>query len=298
MKVLSLDIGIKNLAFCLLEKPTNSAYFSVTKWDTIDVSEESNVRMCEFVEKNKICNKPAKYKAENMCFCLKHCKKLHTPLHLPTEDLNLATLKKQKFQTLLDTADKHSIPYQKPIKKGELIEIVEKYINEKCFKEITTRNASKIDLITIGKNIKIKFNKLFLSEGKIDYVIIENQISPIANRMKTIQGMVVQYFVMNDSAEHIEFVSACNKLKEEKDKDKNKDKEKDKNKDKEKEKDEDKENNTYSGRKKMGIQKCLEILNTNHSFVNQTEHFLSHRKKDDLADSFLQGLWFIREKLK
>ena len=24
------------------------------------------------------------------------------------------------------------------------------------------------------------------------------------------------------------------------------------------------------------------------------EHFNTHKKKDDLADSFLQGLWFIK----
>ena len=79
----------------------------------------------------------------------------------------------------------------------------------KCFKEISTTNASQLDLITIGRNIKNKFNNIFSNEEKIDYVLIENQISPIANRMKTIQGMIAQYFIMNDS-EHIEFVSSIN----------------------------------------------------------------------------------------
>ena len=40
--------------------------------------------------------------------------------------------------------------------------------------------------------------------NKIDYVIIENQIGPLAIRMKTIQGMIVQYFIMSNlNVEHI-----------------------------------------------------------------------------------------------
>ena len=47
------------------------------------------------------------------------------------------------------------------------------------------------------------------------YVIIENQIGPLAIRMKTIQGMIVQYFIMSNlNVEHIEFISASNKLKD------------------------------------------------------------------------------------
>jgi len=276
MKILSLDIGIKNLAFCLFEKTNESDYFFIKHWDSIDLTEETDVSFCEFIDNaDKRCTKPAKYTtSDNKCFCLKHSKKQNT-FFIPTAELNISSLKKQKFQAVLDIADKYNIAYQKPIKKSELIAIVETYVYENCFKEIVSKNASKIDLITIGKNIKTKFNRSFLNEGKIDHVIIENQISPIANRMKTIQGMVVQYFIMNDSAEHIEFVSSCNKLK-----------------------DIDSKHKTYYGdRKKLGVQQCLEIIKNTHHFENKTEHFLSHKKKDDLADSFLQGLWYINDKL-
>ena len=142
----------------------------------------------------------------------------------------------------------------------------------------TTTNASKTDLITIGKNIKIKFNEIF-QEDEIDIVIIENQISPIANRMKTIQGMIAQYFIMKKTSQQIEFVSAVNKLKtDSEDKDK-----------------EPKEKTKYSDRKKMGIQKCLELLNNDGSYVSWMDYFKTHAKKDDLADSFLQGLWYMKK---
>ena len=79
--------------------------------------------------------------------------------------------------------------------------------------------AGETDLLSIGKNLKIELNKLDTLDN-IDVVFIENQISPIANRMKTIQGMLAQYFIMTNDNISIEFVSSSHKLKQF-DKDKN-----------------------------------------------------------------------------
>ena len=46
----------------------------------------------------------------------------------------------------------------------------------------------------------------------IDLILIENQISPIANRMNCITGDDNQYFIMKDM-KNIQFISAANKLK-------------------------------------------------------------------------------------
>jgi hypothetical protein len=60
----------------------------------------------------------------------------------------------------------------------------------------------------------------------------------------------------------------------------------------------------YSHRKKMGISITKTILSDiSSSFYhadnnNLLNWFASHKKKDDLADSFLQGLWYIKTKLK
>jgi hypothetical protein len=43
----------------------------------------------------------------------------------------------------------------------------------------------------------------------------------------------------------------------------------------------------------MGIAKCLEIITTDYRFSDKLDYFNAHKKKDDLADSFLQGLWFL-----
>lgn len=298
MKILSIDIGIKNLAFCLLERPEKEEQeqgtnFYIKKWDVINICEKQTFH-CNFIEKTQEqpCNKPAKFQKENQCFCLKHSKK--QSFLIPSADLKTSFINKQKIQKLLEIANKYKIPYEKNVKKADLINIIHDYIHNTCFEEITVTKASNTDLITIGINIMTYFNALFSEEDQIDYVIIENQISPIANRMKTIQGMIAQYFIMSDvSVEHIEFVSSINKLK-----DFNYNAKSDKSEKSEKKRKKEKsEKLTYGQRKKLGITKCLEILNNDYRFQNNIDFFNSHKKQDDLADSFLQGLWFIHNKI-
>ena len=90
MKILSIDVGIKNLAFCLFEKldlNDNNNEFTIKKWDTVNISEQET-HNCIAVDKNGlICNKPSKFtKGENQCFCLKHAKK--QPFKIPLIAIN------------------------------------------------------------------------------------------------------------------------------------------------------------------------------------------------------------------
>jgi len=269
MKILSIDVGIKNLAFCLFEKQDLND-FTITKWDTVNISEQET-HNCIAIDKNGLCNKPSKFTMGNdQCFCLKHAKKSN--YKIPTPDLKSSFINKQKIQKLYEIADKYKITYDKKTKKADIIEMLIDYSSKNYFQEVQTKKATDVDLYNIGKNIKTHFDKLFSEEGCIDYVIIENQIGPLAIRMKTIQGMLVQYFVMCPvEVKHIEFISAANKLKDCDIKDKSK----------------------YSDRKKLGITKCLETITSNSNYSGKLDYFNAHKKKDDLADSFLQGLWFL-----
>jgi hypothetical protein len=285
MKVLSIDVGIKNLAFCLFEKTQSTEQFKITKWDIIDISENKDVLKCCFIEKGLLCNKQAKFKKDNNCYCLKHSKKQQ--LQIPTTEQKPSFINKQKIQKLYEIADEHNIKYEQKIKKNDLITIINNHINNNYFQTIESKKAADVDLFNIGNNIKTKFNKLFDNESKIDYVIIENQISPIATRMKTIQGMLVQYFIMcNLEVEHIEFISASNKLKVCIENDNTNTKNNDNSNKK----------TNYSDRKKNGIIKCLGILSSDFRFNEHIDYFNQHIKKDDLSDSFLQGMWFINNK--
>jgi hypothetical protein len=276
MKILSIDVGIKNLAFCLFEKTTTTTtpteQFTITKWDTVNISEKETLN-CDFLDKNEVCCKPAKFKKNDKCFCLKHSKKQN--FSIPSAEQKPSFMNKQKIQKLYEIADSHGIKYENKIKKAYLLQLINEHIEKTYFQTIETTNAADVNLFDIGNNIKHHFNNLFSNEECIDYVIIENQISPIATRMKTIQGMIVQYFVMcNLKTTHIEFISAANKLKDCGAKEKTK----------------------YSDRKKLGIAKCLETISNDFRFNQHLNYFNSHKKKDDLADSFLQGMWFINNK--
>lgn len=298
MKILSIDVGIKNLALCLFYKPNNSSDFKITKWDIINLTEKESHTCC-FIEKNINCNKPSKYVKNNNCYCLKHAKKQH--YKIPTHETKLTFITKQKIVKLYEIARKYGIIYDVKIKKDELISLINSHISNHYFQIVENKNASKVDLIDIGRNMRHKFDEMFANEGKIDNVIIENQISPIANRMKTIQGMLVQYFIMsNNSVDNIEFISASNKLKDFIIKPNKKEvKESIKN-NENSEKNENTKNNEskikYNDRKKLGIEKCLENITNTPTFNEHIDYFNNHKKKDDLSDSFLQGLWFINNR--
>jgi hypothetical protein len=283
MKILSIDVGIKNLAFCLLDK--NNA---ISKWNIVNLAQKNEISICQHFEKvGQPCGKPAKYTKENKCYCLKHSKK--QSFQIPTSELKPAFLKKQKLPSLIEIADKHKIIYSKNVKKADLLVLLNEYIYNTCFEPVDSpENASKIDLVTIGKNIQSKLDVEFENEFEnIEVVVIENQISPIANRMKTIQGMISQYFIMRIPDIRIEFVNASNKLKDDQNSKTLSDVDKNDNKT---------EKAKYSDRKKQGIQKSLELLNGEAKYQDWTDFFQKHGKKDDLADCFLQGLWFIKNK--
>ena len=120
--------------------------------------------------------------------------------------------------------------------------------------------------------VKKKFDNLF-KDIEFDAILIENQISPIANRMKCLQGMMTQYFIMKNWFS-IEYVSSSNKLKGFTTK-----------------------NMNYKQRKQYSIDTAKQIIQNNPILHGWIPFFSEHKKKDDLADSYLQGLWFINNKL-
>jgi hypothetical protein len=278
MKILSIDVGIKNLSFCLFnfesgDLKSSTSNIKVIQWDNIDLSEKTETKCIE-VDKNGLCDKPAKFSKDGKCYCLKHSKK-HNYLH-PSTELKQTFINKQKIQSLVDIADKYKLTYETPLKKTNLLGIINDFINNNCYTAIEKINATKVDLVTIGRNLQFKFDYILEEHlSSIDKLIIENQIGPIANKMKTIQGMISQYFIMRNNNIHIEFISACNKLKDFLPDEKI----------------------DYKQRKKLGITTCLELVSNDFRFKEWSSFVNKHKKKDDLSDCFLQGLWYIKHKV-
>ena len=278
MKLLSIDVGIRNLSFCLFEiqSPSEkSNHLKIIKWDNIDLSEKTESKCIE-VDKNGLCDKQAKFTKDGKCYCLKHSKK--QSFLQPSSDLKPSYINKQKIQTLIEIADKYKVKYETPAKKSNLVASLNEFIINNCFTSVEKTNAKKVDLVTIGRNIQHKFDYILGEHlDSIKTIIIENQIGPIANKMKSIQGMISQYFIMKNNNIQIEFISASNKLKDYLPKNN--------------------EKTDYKQRKKLGIQTCLEMITTDFRFKEWESFFQKHAKKDDLSDCFLQGMWFIKYKI-
>ena len=280
MKILSFDVGIKNLAYCYLEY--SNSVIDVIEWDIINICREKHW-ICKCKKKNKdICNKQAKYFKNNIYYCKIHAKK--SDFLIPTEEI-LKVRKKihrkkisEKFMRefisdngiILDATPK---TLKKKYKKDELISIIEKYIENNYLNYIEKINTNTLNMIDCGKLLKMHLDKHF-GDKEIDKIIIENQIGPLALRMKMLQGMITQHFIEQEKI-NIEFINASNKLKDFLNKKKT----------------------TYNERKKMGIEITKKYLDE-HDILNKwDEIFVKHSKKDDLADSFLQALWYINHVL-
>lgn len=230
MKILSFDVGIKNISYCHFEKE------KIIDWGIIDVS---STKTCQ-------CGNNAVFANEDGFFCKKH-----KPEGLFIEK----EIGKMKLKDYKQLDDLHGTRTKKEWNQ---------FFKETVVYYPLKNNASTLNLIDISRNIQSKFDEKW--EGVFfDVVIIENQIGPLAVRMKTIQGMITQYFVK--IVPDICFVNPCNKVKGKM---------------------------TYKERKKEGIVQCNEILKSHEEWIT---FFEKNKKKDDLADCLLQGVWFIKNKL-
>ena len=266
--ILSIDVGMKNLAICLFNI-TDDMHYQIECWDVLNLCKNVDYYCGEKNKKNnKNCIKKAKFFKNDKYYCKLHAKKKE--YKIPTKELNIKKLKKLKFINLKEIANKHGFEFEKKCKKEKLLNIILKKLDEEYLDNIILIKTKDFNLVQYGRNLKTEFNKLF-KDNQIDGVIVENQIGPLAMRMKTLQGMIMQHFIEKDIP-LVEEVSASNKLKEFLGNKKT----------------------TYAERKKASIKFTQEILLTNYHLNNWIETFNKHKKKDDLADSFLQGRWYLK----
>jgi hypothetical protein len=267
LNILSIDVGMKNLAICLFSITDNIEY-KIKCWDVLNLCEEQNFVCGEKNKKGQPCNKNAKFFKNDKYYCKIHAKKKE--YKIPPQELNPNKFKKFKVSKLKEMAKSHEIEFEKKIKKDELIEKIEKYVDENYFDHISKKKTKDFNLVQYGRNLKKQFNKIF-ENIQIDGVVVENQIGPLAMRMKTLQGMIMQHFIEKDIP-LVEEVSASNKLKEFLGNKKT----------------------TYAERKKASVEFTRNIIEQNNLLSEWCDKFNKSKKKDDLADSFLQGRWYLK----
>ena len=330
MKVISFDVGIKNLAYCLFEIPDGSPTggpekqggqkITISDWKVLSLMEsEEPVPKCNHplikkkgkkTEQAEICNHAAKYKQTDITLCDKHAKAVAADKQWLLPETRFKKVKKMKLEEIVELATSFGFSSTTKPKKPEVLAWVEDFLLKKCLIPVSkkTKNAGEADLISLGHSMKKVFKDILPDD--ISCVLIENQISTLASRMKTVQGMLAQYFIMRYEGIRVEFISSANKLKmfskekkEENKKEENK-KADDKKEENKMEGGEHNEKTTktqgqkYKEHKKDGVFYCEKVLADKTFLGGEQWGQIERKKKDDLADCFLQGVWWLNnEKL-
>lgn len=321
MKLLSIDVGIKNMGLCLLDYTIDNliesksksklSFIKIINWKNINIldthikNSDKHNKKCHALLKNKNnCKSNALYycdfESNNVFFCKKHSKETnqfffndpqYTKASLQSKTIEQLLEFKTHYNILIDNhALENKIKKNCKVYKKELVDGLYDYIKLHKLKKIEKTTSKDINLVETGIIIMNEFDAwLGPYINDIDCVIIENQISPIANRMKTIQGMISQYFIMKNIT-NIEFISSSNKL----------------NIDFQRDGDESilktieaipSGKEYYKERKNAGLQLVFEILKIMEYEGNCSlfliDLYKSSKKKDDLADSLLQGISYI-----
>jgi hypothetical protein len=244
MRLISFDIGIKNLAYCIVEIQ-NEQSMEIVDWNVVNLisphTAETEIHTCNCikpmpVKKPKkgepkldvlsapppppVCGKTAKYrKGETQWFCETHAKS-NTQYLIPKKEHLPVSLKKRKVPDLVSLyMATHPLVAPERIagmKKQDIVDAMDVYYRERCLEPIVSvkHSANDVDLIQIGRSLQAQMDRM-VEVGEITHVIIENQISTIATRMKTLQGMLTQWFISKPNSERmvIEYISSANKLK-------------------------------------------------------------------------------------
>ena len=294
MKILSFDIGVKTMAYCVTEYNNETDMINIvspcaTFWNIINLTGieakkcespacESNVTLCAIVN------------GENRYYCGRH-KKVHTLYvsvnkfnSIDTDDVNVicqhsvSCKKKSKYiinEKYLCNVHKNMIE-----KNEEKNRLLKKY---KVFVKDFTINDLKMNLLR-------EFDKrrdIFLN---VDAVCIENQpnfnimMSSLGNVVWTYFGIrgIVDKDINNSKIEKLTFFAAANKAKIN-------------NKEKEQYEEINNASNKYKKTKQMSVDNCRMMLAHDQSCIDHLDTF---KKKDDMCDAFIHGAYFIQKMLR
>lgn len=252
MKLISFDVGLRNLAYCVLEG-TNRNDVRIVDWNIIDIlGEQSGLD-------NPRCSKCSasatwKHATHGTLACSKH--KPKTGKKITKKEIN-----KKPIEDLRVDLQKLGLTCESK-KKVDVVTMLYLHARQNIWLRCV-KSAFSGSVIDLAPAIVQSLDKRMNSWKGADRVCFENQPD---RRMFAVQGMLHMYFWCRGFT--CEGVSATHKL-----------------------------NNmitagdrvdSYKGRKKTGIVHAEALVPQ-----EWVAHMMKHPKKDDLADSFLQGLWVM-----
>ena len=261
MKILSIDVGIKNLAICTICTANNSIE-CISEWKVINLCKPSI--MCTCTTRNGDCKLQAKYSKKDMKYCKKHAEK--SQCILPEKIPTIVELKTKQAEDITSLANSLGVC---ETTKAKLFTKIKDTMKKNALEPVIQPSANAIELPVLAKLITSTLDTE-IELQHIDYILIENQIGPLANRMKCLQAMLTQYFVMR-GIETVKYISASNKLKYIEG-----------------------QKESYLERKALATKAVLGYLNSTNS--SYKDAFEKCKKNDDLADALLQGIGYLIEK--
>ena len=252
MKLISFDIGLRNLAVCVIEG-TSRSDVKITHWEVIDVlAEQSGLE-------NSRCSRCVqsatwRHASEGIMVCSRHKPKQRVKV-TKTE------FSKKSLPELQGELDRLGLVCPSK-RKADIVTALYLHARQnswlRCVKTVHTGAVMEMAPL-----IRTCLDKRTAIWKGADLVCLENQPE---RKMFAVQAMIHMYFCCGGFK--CEGVSAVHKL-----------------------------NNiitiddrvdSYKGRKKTGIIHAEALVPEVWK-----QHLLKHPKKDDLADSFLQGLWVM-----
>lgn len=246
MKIVSFDIGLRNLSFCVMEG-TSRSNLQIKYWNLIDVMSES--AGLDAIKCFK-CRKPANWTNGTATACTIHKPKSGkkiTKTELGKKSLDILCQEGGKqFKTKKEAVD---FLYTKNAEN----------VWSRCVK--STKAVSIVDLsVPIAQCLEARKDMW----KNADLVICEQQPD---RRMLCVQSMIHMWFVCNGY--HCRGISAIHKLTNIVTLDDS--------------------TKTYKGRKKTGIVHATQLVTD----PEWRKYMLTHPKKDDLADAFLQAVYAV-----
>jgi hypothetical protein len=292
MKVLSWDVGIINLAYCMIEYIEND--WKIIDWGIINLTNRQKYK-CINCGKNASCY--TNLDNNEIYYCKKHLPKdLNPPEfeHVFIEK-NDAICSWQTEKSKCKSKCKYMCT-DNEYKNNYYCRSHAKTIYKRIENRYSIKNIKKKSVGSLPiENLKLKLinildtHKNFL---QVDIVLIENQPSMKNPKMKAISSTIFDYFMIrglvdkditNSIINIVKFMSPSNKLKLADEGDTKK-----------LVKLKGNDAKTYKLTKSLGIKYCSEMIKPYDKWVNL---FNSYKKKDDLADSFLQGMYYFNERM-
>lgn len=244
---MSFDVGLRNLAFCILEG-TSRKDVKILHWDLIDVMAEGAGHGSPKCFK---CAKPANWKQQERYACTIHKQRGKS---VTKTSLNKKTTEAlQKEGALLNITG---------TTKKSLVDALYTHYSSQVWKRCvkSCKQGSVVDLAPLISESLTARTSIWTGSHR---VIFEQQPD---KRMMAVQAMMHMWFVCHGY--DAKGVSAVHKLSNMVSIDD--------------------ATKTYKGRKKTGIVHASALVPKEWK-----DYMLKHPKKDDLADAFLQGLWFM-----